>query len=337
VAAALGIVYVSLPKSWFDVPDESAPAPTGPGARPPAPPGSDLPALAEAAAMNPLDFGARTRYGMALSAAGRADQALTEFQAARRLAPDNPIIYQNLGGWYLNRRDYAKAGQYFCRALEAAPGSGRGHYLRGMALVGQERHDEAIRQFRLAVGLDPQFADGYLQLAMAATKRAPESQVVAWIEEYRRLSGNSGLADYVLSGAYKTWHKYDGAIRFAESSVKQDAGNYAFWHNLGQVYAYARRYDDAERALAKAQELTPKPGTVLIERGMNAQSAGRVRDAVSRFQEALKASPETGNVHQYLARAYQRLGEAEAGAREEAAYRRWERTMHEIKTAHPIE
>jgi tetratricopeptide (TPR) repeat protein len=332
VAAALGIVYVSLPKSWFEVPDESAPGPSARGAQPAAPPAPDLPALADAAAKSPLDFGARTRYGMSLAAAGKTDQALAEFQAARRLAPAEPIVYQNLGGWYLNRRDYARADAYFCRALEAAPGSGRGHYLRGMALEGAEKHDEAIRQLRLGVALDPGFADGYLQLAMAATKRAPESQVVGWIEEYRRLSGNSSLADYVLSGAYKTWHKYDDAIRFGESSVKQDPGNFAYWHNLGQVYAYARRYDDAEKALAKAQGLTPKPGTVLIERGMNAQTAGRYNDAVERFKEALEASPETGNIHLYLARVYPRLGDAESASREEAAFRQWERTQRAVKS-----
>ena len=84
-------------------------------------------------------------------------------------------------------------------------------------------------------------------------------------DSYVRLGGNKALADYVVSGAYRTWKKYPEAARYAELTVQESPDNYGYWHNLGQIYSYSHRWDDADRALRRAQVLARDPSTVLIE------------------------------------------------------------------------
>ncbi|HZO91100.1 MAG TPA: tetratricopeptide repeat protein [Chthonomonadaceae bacterium] len=339
---ALGVVlavYLCLPKSWFEVPDTNRPsvaAPT-PAAAPLAspPPDQSLEALREAAAKSPLDFGARSRYGMALAAAGRGPAALAEFRAAARLAPEAPGVYHNLGVYYLNAGQLDLADAAFCRQLETAPGDGRAHYFRGVILAKRLQNARAIAQFRLAIALMPNFPDPYLALAMLLTRQQPE-ETRRLVDRYIQLTGNKALAYYVLSGAYKTRGQYAEAARYAEMTVQLEPNNYGYWHNLGQIYSYARRTDDAERALQKALSLAKDPTTVLIELGMNAQNAGRFPQAVDYLQKALAASPQTGNVHLYLARIYPRMGDQAAAQREEKLFRAWQREQLARQLAHQL-
>jgi Flp pilus assembly protein TadD len=331
----VGIVYLCLPKSWFEIPRDNAAAPiSAPASAPlqtqdsgekPLPPAEPpIASLRDDAARSPLDFGARSRYGMALAAAGRGSEAWEEFQAAERLAPDSPGVHHNLGVYYLNSRRLAQADAEFSRELELAPGDGRAHYFRGLIFQARHQDPQAAAQFREAIALAPQLTDAYLSLAMQSTRSGKEPEVRALIDHYIRLNGDKTLAYYVLSGAYRTWKDYTEAARYAEMTVQQDPNNYGYWHNLGQIYAYARRWDDADRTLHRAQALAHDPTTVLIELGMNAQSAGRFANAADYFHSALDASPKMGSIHHYLAHVYHFMGRETEEKAEERAFRIWQ-------------
>ena len=330
-----GIVYFSLPKSWFEIPDDSigtARKSLHASESPSQPASQDtqsltaerLIALRAEAAKSPQDFGARSRYGMALSSNGRGSEALAEFQAAARLAPDVPGVHHNLGVYYLNMGRLATAETQFRRELEIVPGDGRAHYYRGLILQAQHRDQEAVGQFREAVALAPQLPDAYLALAIQITRSNDEGQIRALADNYARLTGDKAMADYVVSGAYRTWKKYPEAARYAEMTVQEVPDNYGYWHNLGQIYSYARRWDEADRALNRARALTPDPTTSLIELGMNAQGALRFESAESYLKSALAASPRTGNIHSYLAHLYRQWNKEAEARKEEKMFRHWE-------------
>jgi Flp pilus assembly protein TadD len=330
-----GIVYAALPRSWFEIPDDtvagrnSVHVSNSPSAAPNPQSQSSttdrLATLRAEAEKNPLDFGARSRYGMALSSAGRSLEALSEFQKAARVAPDVPGVHHNLGVYYLNAGHLSTADVEFCRELELAPGDGRAHYFRGLILQSQHKDPEAAGQFRAAIALAPDLPDSYLSLAIQVTRSRDEAQVRSLADSYVRLGGNKAVADYVVSGAYRTWKRYPEAAQFAEMTVQQSPNNYGYWHNLGQIYSYARRWDDADRALRRAQELAQDPSTVLIELGMNAQGAQRFQIAEGYFKSALVASPRTGNIHHYLS-DLNKLWKREQEARNEAKlFHQWEK------------
>jgi Flp pilus assembly protein TadD len=108
----------------------------------------DLTTVQAVVAKTPLDFEARSRYGMALSAAGRHEEAEKEFLAAARLAPDFPGVYHNLGIFYNNLNQPKRADAAFQRELELSPGNGRAHHFRGLALQAQRKNKEAEQQFQ---------------------------------------------------------------------------------------------------------------------------------------------------------------------------------------------
>src|SRR5262249_37304588 len=100
--------------------DANAPA----AAKSVTPGAASLQDMRAAAEKTPLDFTARSHYGMALMAAGRPGEALAEFQAAVRLAPESPVAHHNLGVYYLHTGQPAKADVAFLRELELCLATG---------------------------------------------------------------------------------------------------------------------------------------------------------------------------------------------------------------------
>ena len=328
------IVYLLLPTSWFEIPKETSKGPpTAPRGATHAPP-PPLDALREAAQKTPLSFEARSRYGMAL-AATHSVEALEEFLAAARLAPDSPIVHHNLGVYYLNHAQPDKADAAFQRELELTPGDARVHYYRGITMQARRHYPEAAVQFQMTAQLAPNFPDTYLALATLFTEKHPPEEIKGYVETYVRLGGvNKGLAYHALSRAYRTKQNYNEAIRYAEMATKEAPNVVLFRRNLGQIYSYTRRFDDADKTLRQVAEMAHDPSPVYIEIGVNAQKAGRYPVAIEALQKALQLSPKTGNIHQYLSYTYRLAGDKAAALQEMQAFHAWERG-NRLKSASP--
>jgi tetratricopeptide (TPR) repeat protein len=332
--ALLGVIYLSLPKSWFEIPEENpqaAPsrAQNAPGAQS-APDAATLDQMRLAVQNAPLDYALRSRYGVALAAAGRLAEAQEEFLTAIRLAPESPVVHHNLGLFYLNSNQPAKADAAFQRELELAPGDGRAHYFRGLALQSLRRYPEAAAQFEMAGKLAPALAEPYLSLATLLSENRPPEEIQGYVDIYLKRGGtNKGLAYHALSRSYRTKQNHAEAIRYAEMATKESPEMVMYWRNLGQLYSAARRFDEADKTLRKVTEMTRDPSPVFVEIAVNAQKAGRYPEAIEAYKRALEIRPQDGTIHLYLSRAYMLAGDMEASRREEQEFRRWERKNQE--------
>jgi tetratricopeptide (TPR) repeat protein len=112
-------------------------------------------------------------------------------------------------------------------------------------------------------------------------------------------------------------------------AIKENPNAAMFVRNLGQIYTYSRRFDEADKTLRQVAGMIKDPSPVYIEIGMNAQKAQRYPTAEEAFKKALEISPQTGNIHIYLSRLYLLMGKKEASLVEEKAFRAWERKKAE--------
>src|SRR3989442_524294 len=87
------------------------------------------------------------------------------------------VLYRNRPAHYLNTERRALADEAFCRELETAPGDGRAHHYRGLALQARHQDAAAARQFQQAIALAPDFPDSYLSLALNWTRHQQEEKI----------------------------------------------------------------------------------------------------------------------------------------------------------------
>ncbi len=146
--------------------------------------------------------------------------------------------------------------------------------LRGAALSGSGRHDEAIQLFREAESAYP-LARYFLGAELVDTGRADEgiAKLQQFIHEEPALEA-TGIAHSILADVYSERHAFDQAIPHYRAIVAAQPRNGAAWTGLGVALA----------------------------------STNRLNEAVTAFQQAVAADPANAQYRQNLARALQMSG-----------------------------
>jgi tetratricopeptide (TPR) repeat protein len=134
----------------------------------------------------------------------------------------------------------------------------------GMDATKHDRDDEAVEAFEAAVKLQPEFPEGHLRLGMSydALDRHDdaEKEYKLAIDQYRKKVSSDGKEAndwYNLGLAYSQMKRYDEAVgAFGQATrIKKDFADAFF--ELGDSLIKTARYADAVNALKKAIELDP--------------------------------------------------------------------------------
>ena len=154
----------------------------------------------------------------------------------------------------------------FEHAIEVTGGSHIAHDNLGRALQSEGLVDEAIEQYRAAIGLRPDFASAYVNLGTALEAKG---DLPAAEESYREATRR--------------------APRFAEA-----------WVNLGAALGRGRDHDAAAEALERALELAPDDPAAHMNAAINDLLRGQRASSVAHFRAAVRARPELGRDDQAL-------------------------------------
>jgi tetratricopeptide (TPR) repeat protein len=108
------------------------------------------------------------------------DEALKEFQETVKLSPKTPVAHYWLGMAFFYKRDSKKAIEQFNKALELEPKN-----YHAMAMLGKiytldkNRLDDAVKYLRMALAINPEFADARADMAHVYVMRGKLSQAIA--------------------------------------------------------------------------------------------------------------------------------------------------------------
>lgn len=105
-------------------------------------------------------------YGRALALAklDRDNEALTAFQRALQLAPDNPLVKRDLAIFYFDHNKFAEAQQSFNEISLRYPQDDVSLYYLARIYQEQKKTDQALPLFEKVHKLNPTFSDVYYNL-----------------------------------------------------------------------------------------------------------------------------------------------------------------------------
>jgi tetratricopeptide (TPR) repeat protein len=149
----------------------------------------------------------------------------------------------------------------------------------GVALMEQYKHEDAAKQFKQALGRDPNFALARINLAMA---------------------------DYFLNDSTAAINEAQAALKLAPASLQAQ-------YILGAAYKKDRRYDEAIAALNKVLAVDPKDPYTNIQIGQILSSKQQYQQAAEAFRRALDAEPYNSTAAYSLAQALIRAGNQAEG------------------------
>jgi tetratricopeptide (TPR) repeat protein len=133
------------------------------------------------------------RRGLALAAQGDEEEAIKAYEQVLEVDPDHVVARMQLALLQAQRERYDQATEILQRAADLAPDDARVHYnlgnmharqaVDGRELVNYGYADAALRAYRRAIRLDPQFLKAYYNLACVEEKVNVQEGITAW-EQY---------------------------------------------------------------------------------------------------------------------------------------------------------
>jgi cytochrome c-type biogenesis protein CcmH/NrfG len=106
----------------------------------------------------------RLNYALALLAAGRTEEGITELENVQKQDPKLPHTWFNLGVQYKKLGQFDKSTEQFEGMLKLVPDEPVSQYNLGTLYKLDNRNEEAVRQFESASKLDPNLAAPHFQL-----------------------------------------------------------------------------------------------------------------------------------------------------------------------------
>ena len=208
--------------------------------------------------------------GSELLRRGDLDGAERAFREATRLAPRWAIPQRGLADVHAARGDWRAAILAYERALRLAPRDVRSHLRLARALAAEGETSEALGRARHAV-------------ALAEATRAPDA-----IEH--RIE-----ALVVLGFVHAERAEIDEALAAYDSAIALQPGLASAWAARGVALLRASRLDDAEAALARAQELGEDSAELHLALGEIAARRGDSGDAAAHYRDALARATARGD------------------------------------------
>jgi tetratricopeptide (TPR) repeat protein len=183
---------------------------------------------------------------------------------------------RKVGEVHLRQGNYTAALRELLKAEDLYPKDHILQYDLGIAYSKKERLDLAIKHFKKAIRLKPDFAPAINNLGTA----------------------------YYDSG------DYDAAIACFKK-VSEDllyATPHFAYYNLGRAYFMKKEYAKSEAYFLNALDVEPRFIEPLVELGRTYMALGRNPEALAAFKSAVEQSPDFARAHFYLAEVYRLSG-----------------------------
>ena len=243
--------------------------------------------------------------------AGRLPQAEAIYRQILQVEPRHPDALHFLGLIAQQVGRYEIASELIGKAVTVRPSS-QMHYNLGIAFQAQGKLDQAIKSYRQALALQPDFAEGHDNLGIALQA---QGQLDEAITSYRKaLSLKPGLAGthYNLGNALQELGRLDQAIASYRQALLLKPDFAGAHGNMGNALRSQGKLDEAIASYLQALALTPDSAKVSCNLGNAFRDQGRLDDAFECYRQALTFKPDFAEAHAGLANIHMDLGQFEA-------------------------
>ena len=216
---------------------------------------------------------------------GRSAEARPEFVTAERLAPEMPEPHYFLALMEKQAGNYDAAISQLQTVVKYQPRNAMAWHLLGQCLDAEAKPEEAIRAWRQALAINPQYSQALWSLAHAVRPAdgAEADRLMQRFDEIQkknRILDRAGALDNdaVALMQQSDWPAAIGKLKEAIQICNNCAANPDLHKNLGLVYCHAGKIEDGEKELRLAQ--AAKAGDPDIEKALT--QIARVRSEQAR-------------------------------------------------------
>ncbi|MDE3200290.1 MAG: tetratricopeptide repeat protein [Acidobacteriota bacterium] len=215
----------------------------------------------------------------------KAKESLAEFTAGAKYRRPDPSDLKIVASDYVLLKDFADAEKWFSAIVTESPMDADAWYLLGRTQYNEEEFEKAIKSFRQALSLRPQYieAENNLGLALSAANKKADAEA-----------------------AFKTAIDWQG-------ETPRDAQPFL---NVGTLLVESHKSNEALPYLTKAVTLANDNPKAHQELAKAFTELNQMEKAQSELESAVKLAPDISSLHYQLAQVYRKRGLSEQAQRE---------------------
>ncbi|SHI58005.1 Tetratricopeptide repeat-containing protein [Malonomonas rubra DSM 5091] len=302
---------------------------------------------------NPRLVMIRQQLAMLYLRQNRKAEALEQLQSVRQLMPGNLQVTGRIGLLQLDMENWAVAEADFRQLLETGEGDGRNRYYLGLALLGQQKYQQAIEVMAPIDDSSPVFAEAVIQLAYLYRQSGELDKAIGGLEQLLAQNIQRPEIYFYLTSYYADHEQLDNAADAVSRGLKQFPDNIDLLYQSAVVqekkgnrkmalqqmeqilaidpghaealnfiaYHHAEKGTRLELALSQAKQAltSKKTGYIVDTLGWIYFKMGRYQESRQQLEEATSLLPEDPVILEHLGDLYRALMLWEDAA---AAYRK---------------
>jgi len=179
-------------------------------------------------------------------------------------------------------KDYAEYNQQDPRAW----------YIKGRVELAAGNIDEALKDFKNAVRLNPNYDDGYLGLAFVSFMKEEAENGIDYLEQAVRINPRHTEALILLGTAYSKAGDDRKALEVTKMAKRSNPYDYNVLINLGTAYTRQGSVQEGARQYLEALRLYPEKAKPCYNLGYLFYKSGQEELAIEYLQEALEREPD---------------------------------------------
>ena len=251
-----------------------------------------------------------TELATALHRLGQAEQGLDVCREADRLGMEQSGIEFARGFCLLHLLRYSEAEASFRRAvrigLSGAPlaqtgdrgtASYKARYGLALALVGQDRYEEALVECGEALAGQPRFVDARYLKSIVLKKLGRLEEARAMLEITLQQAPDHTAARKDLGHVLFELADYAGALPILEAAGRTEPNDYDTNARLAVCCEYTGRLPEARSVYQRLRSLAPGSAEVCVNLGRVLAAFGSDAEAIDCFTEAIRLDPEYANAY----------------------------------------
>jgi tetratricopeptide (TPR) repeat protein len=224
--------------------------------------------------------------------ADHADKALTNYEMAAKLNPNNASIYFQIGDLYYSIKGNNDAAiKYLKDSVRLDPGLAGAYWELGAVYADIGNDSEATKYYLEAIRADDKYEDAYIGLISLYRKQKNYSEAIKLLNKLFEIAPKEYWSYKEMAKIFEAQQKNDDAIRYyQQASSLLPAGN-AFWKDLYGCRIERLRGHIPE-AISCFQHLNlpagEDPGTIIYDVGVTYISSKNKKAALAQHDELVR-------------------------------------------------